>query len=291
MRRRSVALGLLLLTACADRDEPARQDDAPEIVISEASETVDSTIRSVPQDLATPIGDTPTADGSPPAPTGNDAPATNSSDTAAATPPPPTGSQQPPASEVNQILDQAEQAYTALSSLQADFVQRVDITLLGETRNSRGTLFHRTPDRFLMRFSDPAGDVILVDGRYAWSYYPSEDTIVVMRTPMAEGGQQADLQREFLSDASRRFAATLTGSEQVGGRRTHAVTLIPRERAPYTRVRLWIDAQDYLVRRFEITEQNETVRTIELSNLRPNAPVSDDLFQFRMPPGGQIFEP
>jgi outer membrane lipoprotein-sorting protein len=211
------------------------------------------------------------------------------SDPSPVQPSPSADGQQPPPTDAAQILARAEQAYANVHSLEADFVQQVEVPLLRQTLHSHGKLYHRAPDRFLMRFTDPAGDVILADGQYGITYHPSIDTVQVMRIPLAEGGQQVDLQREFLSDASVRFQATLTGSEQVGGRRTHAVTLVPRGQSPYVRVRLWVDAQDYLVRRFEITEQNESVRTVELSNLRPNVTLSDNLFRFTPPPGAQYF--
>jgi len=195
------------------------------------------------------------------------------------------------AESAEDILARAEEAYTAMRSMEADFVQQVYVPLLDDTLDSRGKLYHRAPDRFLMRFTEPAGDVIVADGRYAWMYYPSNDPRQVMRAPLAEGGQQVDLQREFLSDANSRFSVTRTGSETVGGRPTHALTLRPRGQSPYREIRLWVDAENYLVRRFQITEVNESVRTIELSNLRPNVTLADDLFQFTPPPGAQVIEP
>lgn len=196
-----------------------------------------------------------------------------------------------PAGRAEQILERAEAAYDRLRSLEADFAQQVYIPLLETTQNSRGKLYHRAPDRFLMRFTEPQGDVVVADGRYIWMYYPSNDPRQVMRGRLAEGGQQVDLQREFLSDATNRFSATLAGTERVGGRPAEALTLIPRGPSPYREIRIWVDTEDALVRRFEITEQNETVRKLEMSNLRPNVALADDLFRFTPPPGAEIFEP
>jgi outer membrane lipoprotein carrier protein len=195
------------------------------------------------------------------------------------------------ATDANEILNRAERTYAQVRSMEADFVQQVYVPLLQSTQHSRGRIFNRMPDRFLMRFAEPQGDIIVADGRYFWMYYPSTDARQVMRTTLAQGGQQVDLQREFLSDASQRFTAVRTGSENIGGRQTHALTLTPRTPSPYTRIRLWVDAQDFLVRQFEITEQNETVRRLQLSNIRTNVNLSDELFRFTPPPGAQIFEP
>jgi outer membrane lipoprotein-sorting protein len=107
--------------------------------------------------------------------------------------------------------------------MDADFAQEVYVPLLDATRASRGKIYHRAPDLFAMRFTDPQGDVIVADGRYVWMYHPSTDPRQVMRSRLTEGGQQIDLQREFLSNATDRYDATRTGSESVAGRVTHAM--------------------------------------------------------------------
>lgn len=204
--------------------------------------------------------------------------------------PPGTPLPAPVGTAANDILSRAEQTYAGVRSMEADFVQQVYVPLLNSTQNSRGKIFHRAPDRFLMRFSDPQGDVIVADGRYVWMYYPSTDDRQVMRGALGDG-QSVDLQREFLSNSAQKYVATRTGGEVVGGRQTHALTLVPRGASPYRQIKVWVDAEDNLVRRFEINETNGTIRKLEMSNLRPNVTLADNLFHFTPPPGAQVYEP
>jgi outer membrane lipoprotein carrier protein len=193
--------------------------------------------------------------------------------------------------EAAEILRRAAAAYGNVQTLRADFVQRIDNPLLRSSVTSRGTIFQRRPDRFLMRFSDPEGDVIVSDGVYFWVYYPSVDARQVMRARAAAGSAGAvDLQAQFLGDPVRRFDATLHGAEEVAGRRAQVLTLRPREAAPYRQLKVWIDASDHLVRRFEITEETGAVRRFELSNLQVNGRLADDLFQFTPPAGAQVID-
>lgn len=187
------------------------------------------------------------------------------------------------------ILRRAEVAYDALRSLEADFTQDLSVPLLGSSQRSRGKLYVRRPDRFLMRFTDPAGDVVVADGRYLWLYYPSSDPKQVIRTSVGAGGQQIDFQKEFLSNPLARFHAVLGGIESAAGRPAQLLTLTPRAASPYRQVRIWVDRQDALVRRFEITEANESVRRIELGALRPNPTLADQVFNFTPPTGTQVF--
>jgi len=187
------------------------------------------------------------------------------------------------------VLRRAEKAYDAIRSLEADFSQDLTVPLLDTTQRSRGKMYIRRPDRFLMKFTDPAGDIVVADGRHLWLYYPSSDAKQVVRASVAEAGQQVDLQKEFLSNPTARFHAVQNGTESIAGRSAHVLTLTPKAAAPYRQVRIWVDTEDALVRRFEITEQNESVRRLELRNLRPNAAVADQLFRFTPPPGTQVF--
>jgi outer membrane lipoprotein carrier protein len=192
--------------------------------------------------------------------------------------------------DATEILRRTEARADAIRSLEADFVQSLRVPLLNQTQNSSGKMYQRKPDRFLMRFTQPAGDIMVADGRYFWLYYPSTDRTQVIRTSIAKGGGSVDLQRQFIGDAAKRFVATLNRSETVDGHDSYALTLVPRQASPYKVLRIWVDKADYTVRRFETTEENESVRRVELRNIRVNGTLPDNLFSFTPPQGTQVFD-
>lgn len=212
----------------------------------------------------------------------------SSESTPNATAPSNTGSSQTTADSVVAL---AARAYAGVRSLQADFAQKTTNPVLGRETTSRGTIYQRRPDRFLMKFSQPDGDRIVADGEHIWVYYPSADPGQVIRAPVsAAGAGGVDLQAQFVGDPTTRFAATLNGTEAVGGRDAWVVTLDPRANAPYSKLKVWIDRRDHLVRRFEITELNGVVRHFDLSNLRTNLSLSDDVFRFTPPDGVRVID-
>lgn len=179
------------------------------------------------------------------------------------------------------VLRQTSAAYEAMHALSADFTQRLENRLLGRTTESEGTLHQRQPDRFLMDFSDPEGDLIVSDGRYFWMYFPSVDEKQVLRT--SRRGQGLDLHTEFIGDPVERFEYTYHGTEGVRGREAHVFTLDPREPVGYERMKVWIDAEDFLVRRFELWEESGNVRHMELRDVVINPTLPDSLFEFTPP--------
>ena len=189
------------------------------------------------------------------------------------------------------VLRRAATAYKNVSSMRADFVNKRDNPLLSSTSTYRGTLYQKRPDKFLMKFSDPAGDMIVSDGRYFWLYYPSADRRQVLRAPAQTGAAGGvDLQAQFLGDPLTRFTHTYHGQQSVGGRSTHVLTLVPRQNAGYKSLKVWIDAKDALVRRFVLTENNGLVQEFALSGLVVNPSLSNDLFVFKPPADARIIE-
>lgn len=194
--------------------------------------------------------------------------------------------------DVQELLRSAENAYEELGSLQATFEQTVEVPLLEKSRWGTGTWYQKGAGRFLMRFADPEGDVIVSDGTWVWFYHPSTHPRQVIRSSIdatSAGSGIADLQGRIFSDARHKYEAEYMGEEVLDGYRTHQVSLTPIGASPYYRVRVWIDADSYLVRRFEIAERNETLRDIRLRDLRPNATIPDSLFRFDPPEDVDVF--
>jgi len=194
---------------------------------------------------------------------------------------------------VRELLDRAQQVYESLGSMRAEFQQTIEIPLLARRRDGRGIWYQKGRGRFKMDFTDPAGDVIVADGSHLWLYYPSTHPGQVIRSEIdanVTGAGMVDLQGRIFEEADTGYDAVLQGSEDVNGHATWRIALTPTGPSPYQRVRVWIDQQSFLVRRFEIVEENATVRTVILDALQPNAAIPDSVFEFTPPADADVFE-
>lgn len=290
--RRIGVLAVIVLAACADAEPEARGAAVqPAPAAAEGGEGYTASA-SLPAEAAAEPEVAPSAGAEELAmgvATPAERPAASPTPAPAAPPPAEAPAATETAPDAAAVLARAERAYDQIRSLEADFSQAVTVPLLESTQHSRGKLYIRRPDRFLMKFSQPEGDIVVADGSYFWMYYPSADAKQVMRASIGDGSRQVDLQKEFLSDPTARYHAVLDGVEPVAGRPADVVALTPKGPSGYRRVRIWVDRGDALVRRFEIVEENESVRLLELTALKPNGTLSDQLFHFTPPPGTQVF--
>lgn len=196
--------------------------------------------------------------------------------------------------DVRRILARADSVYDALTSLQAQFEQTIDVTLLGRSSTGSGTWYQKGRGRFKMDFGPPkAEDEIVADGQHLWLYYPSTHPNQVIRSTIdanVTGAGMVDLQGRIFDEAAEGYDAELEGRETLDGHGTLRILLTPTGESPYRHVRVWVDSDSYLVRKFEIMEENETLRTVILRDLQPNQRIPDATFSFTPPAGVDVFE-
>ncbi|MGD8278355.1 MAG: outer membrane lipoprotein carrier protein LolA, partial [Gemmatimonadota bacterium] len=186
------------------------------------------------------------------------------------------------------LLRRTAARYASIRSMRATFSMETRNPLLRETVKSRGELFQRRPDRLLMRFTEPAGDVIVSDGQYIWVWYPSVDSTQVIRSAAGSVGGTVDLLAQFVGDPTKRFSWSVGPTETIDGHAAAMYTLDPLGAEAYRQLVVWIDRDDALVRRFEVIEANGVERRVELLDVVLDADLPDSLFRFTPPPGVRV---
>ncbi|NNL30292.1 MAG: outer membrane lipoprotein carrier protein LolA [Gemmatimonadetes bacterium] len=189
------------------------------------------------------------------------------------------------------IVDAAGERYAAVETVCADFTQQLSVPLLGSERTGTGRLCTGRPNLFSMRFDEPAGDIIVVDGESAWVYFPSNDEKTVMKAPAEQSAGGRDFHREFLVDTETKYDVTYEELEVLEGRQAHRLRLRPKQPASYRAAILWIDEGQPVLRRLRLEEENGNVRTITLDDVVFGAEVGADWFTFTVPPGALVVEP
>jgi len=190
-----------------------------------------------------------------------------------------------------EILQQASRRYAPVTALCADFVQLLRVPLLDQETTSRGRLCQQSPDLFAMRFTDPAGDAIVVDGEFMWYYMPSNDAKQVFRFPVSRGTGGLDFHREFLQDPELKYDATLEAADDVAGTATYRLRLRPKQPTSYRAAVLWIEQGTSVLRVIRLEEENGNERTINLRDVGLSATPPGGFFSFTPPPGALVVDP
>jgi outer membrane lipoprotein carrier protein len=187
-----------------------------------------------------------------------------------------------------EILEDASARYGDVQAVCARFVQTLEVVLLDQTNRGEGELCQRSPNLFSMRFSDPPGDAVVADGEFFWVYYRSINPEQVLRLPLDPSRGGLDFYREFLDGPREKYEARLEGREEVTGRETVRVALTPLSPRGYQSARVWIDPARAEIRQVEVTEENGSIRTVTLDEIRMDPDLAADVFRFDVPDGVSV---
>jgi outer membrane lipoprotein carrier protein len=187
------------------------------------------------------------------------------------------------------ILDRAARVYTAAGSLEADFRQVIADENIGTFR-SRGRLSQQGADKFAMRFTDPSGEALVMDGTRLWVYTPSTTPGQVIRMAQPVGPGAPNLVAWLLDRPTERYSSRWLSADTAHGG-SDLLALTPRDSTlPFRSAVVSFGRTDGLPRRIEITERSGTRRTLTLTNVRSGRKIPSRVFRFDVPRGVRVVD-
>jgi outer membrane lipoprotein carrier protein len=197
------------------------------------------------------------------------------------------------AQNVNATIDRAVAAWGKVKTVRGTFEQTVTNQITGSSATARGQYVQERPNRLSIRFSQPASDAIVADGKAIWIYLPSTAAGQVIKRPATDpAATPIDLTGEFLDSPRSKYDITAAGTKTVDGHATRALKLVPKKgvNAPFTQATVWVDDDDALIREFEETEPSGVTRHVRLTAMEMNPSVDRSVFIFKVPAGVKIVD-
>ena len=194
------------------------------------------------------------------------------------------------AQSADAIIDRAAAAYARLNSMRAEFRQTLTNPLTGSTQTTNGVILRRKPNLLSIDFE--SGDRVAADGTTLWFYLPSSAPGQVIKMPYSrESASNVDPANQFLNSPRTRFMVSSAGTAALGGRATHAVTLVPkRPNQAFTSAKVWIDDNDSSIRQFDLETANGLRRHVVITSFTANPDLSKSSFRFSIPKGVKIVD-
>jgi outer membrane lipoprotein carrier protein len=190
------------------------------------------------------------------------------------------------------VIDRASKAFTRAKTVRATFEQTLNNPATGSESRAIGELVLAQPNRVSVRFTQPAGDMVVGDGTWLWVYLPSAAPNQVIKLPAkGKGVTGVDALGDLLTAPRSRYNVTSAGAATIGGRATHAVTLVPKaDGQPIDRARVWVDDANGAVRQVELTDANGLVRTLRMTSWTLDGNVPAATFKFEVPKGARVVD-
>jgi outer membrane lipoprotein-sorting protein len=191
--------------------------------------------------------------------------------------------QNPTRKSSEQIFDElyakGQEANKTIKTLTANFTETTTSSLLRDDRPivARGRLFVERPSRVAMEYTDPAGQRIVIDGKWMTTIAQG------IKRKMDIGASQDRVQKYFVeSDAGelrRVFDIELREVSLRPG--THEVVMVPKRKQikeSLSQLELWVSAETGLLDAMRMTFANGDKKLMEFRNVRRNATIDPGVF-------------
>jgi outer membrane lipoprotein carrier protein len=190
------------------------------------------------------------------------------------------------------LLDRAVRLYGSGTTVRAKLDQTLINPAAKTTRSAKGELFQDARKRFALRFTEPAADAIVNDGKALWVYLPSTMPGQVMKLPLQAGGT-FDFLSQLLQAPRKSYDVTLRPDTTVGSRTVSVYALLPKRLngTPFLRATLWIGVNDAKLWMLETVEPSGLVRRVQFTTMTLGAALPRGVLTFTPPEGARVVDP
>jgi outer membrane lipoprotein-sorting protein len=183
------------------------------------------------------------------------------------------------------VLEQLRKKYDSINDAQVKFSSRMKFAVAKVEQRTNGTLEFKKEHKYRVELED---QTIVTDGETVWSYSAASNQVLIDGFKLDERMMSPE---RILTAAPRDFSATVIGREKSGSRDLLLLKLIPKgEQSTLKSMKLWIDDDEWLIRKVEMADLNGTETVYTVNDIRLNTGLEDSRFSYRIPEGATVVD-
>ncbi|MBM4271924.1 MAG: outer membrane lipoprotein carrier protein LolA [Deltaproteobacteria bacterium] len=192
---------------------------------------------------------------------------------------------------LDELVSRTQDRYEKTQDLKAKFMQEIHIKSMNRVEREEGIVYIKNPKRMLWHYTRPKVKKLFITPQGAWLYIP-QDRVVYMQS--LENMYRSKLAVRFLSGIEKLrddFHISFSKPDPVDSRGNYLITLIPKESDPgVNTLFLTIDKESYQVTKCSFSDLYGNVNRIQFTEITINSMLSEKLFNFKPPPGTEVFK-
>lgn len=198
--------------------------------------------------------------------------------------------------DLDRILTNMQQAAKSVKTVQARLQHEKRHSQIGGRELYRGNLLFKhvgaNQDRVRIDY-DSTNQVVVVDGNRITLYQPRiNQAIKTCRAAVAKGNQEFALFETPYTSVRRLkelYNIDYVRDEQLDSAATSVIELRPKASTTTTKkLTLWIDQASWLPVKYQILEQNDSVSTFTLTEVKRNVSLRGDAFKINWPSSTKV---
>ena len=179
------------------------------------------------------------------------------------------------------VVENVQEKYRSLHDASADFTQTISFKYAKVEQKFSGTVKMKKGNNFRI---ESQHQTLVTNGSLVWIYTPLNKQVLM---DTYKENAESFSPEKFLFGLPKNYTAVFINEKESSIPGAVVLKLVPREKSSsaVTMLKVWVTTEDWMVYKVEYTDVNKTRTVYRLANIRTNAGLDENVFQF-IPPAG-----
>lgn len=185
-----------------------------------------------------------------------------------------------------EVLEKVEEMYATVNDASADFTQTVSFKYAKVEQSFSGTVSMKKKNKYRVESQQ---QTLVTDGATVWAYSPVNNQVLIDTYRESPNTFSPE---KFLVGLPKNFRAAIVDDNTPDGHAATVLKLLPKSDVSkfVKSLKVWINDNDWSVRRVEYIDMNETRTVYSLKSIIFNSGISDERFTFTVPEKAEIVD-
>ncbi len=185
----------------------------------------------------------------------------------------------------DELSSKIEKRYKSYKDISMDFTQTTKSEIFSTEKKTRGKMYLKNPDKF--RIDNPSQNIV-TDGKLLWFFSEKNNQVTIHKLNESKNIFKP---HDYIYNFRDNYKPQLEKDEKVDKRSCFKLILTPiKEDLFITRMILWIDKKDFLVRKLEYQDMNDNQVSLVFTRIKINSDLEDSQFVFTPPKGADVVD-
>lgn len=185
----------------------------------------------------------------------------------------------------DELSSKIEKRYKSFKDISMDFTQITKSEIFSTEKNTRGKMYLKNQDKF--RIDTPSQNIV-TDGKLLWFFSEKNNQVTIHKLNESKNIFKP---HDYIYNFRANYKPQLGEDEKVDKRPCFKLILTPKKEDLFiTRMTLWIDKKDFLVRKLEYQDMNDNQVSLVFTRIKINSDLEDSQFVFTPPKGAEVVD-
>ena len=185
----------------------------------------------------------------------------------------------------DELSSKIEKRYKSFKDISMNFTQITKSEIFSTEKKIRGKMYLKNPDKFRI---DNTSQSIVTDGKLLWLFSEKNKQVTIHKLKQSK---KIFKPHDYIYNFRDNYKPQLGEDERVEKRSCFKLILTPKKEELFvTKMTLWIDKKNLLVRKLEYQDMNDNWVSLVFNRIKINSDLEDSQFVFTPPEGTEVVD-